>query len=63
MHNNTQEGIWTGVRNFLRMFRGISKYYLAQYVAIFQWSYILKRVTDGFLRALLGVKVATDCRT
>jgi transposase-like protein len=63
VHNNTREGIWTGVRNFLRMFRGISKDYLAQYVAIFQWSYILKRVTDGFLRALLGVKVATDCRT
>ncbi|MCB0536965.1 MAG: transposase [Bacteroidetes bacterium] len=36
VHCNTAEGIWTGLRNFLRPFRGVSKYYLHQYVAIFE---------------------------
>lgn len=51
VHCNTLEGIWTGLRNFLRPFRGIHKKYLALYVAMFEWSYNLKRVTAGFLRA------------
>ena len=55
VHDNTLEGIWTGLRNFLRTFRGVSKHYLAQYVAIFQWGYNLKVATDEFLKALLGV--------
>ena len=25
VHNNTQEGLWTGLRNFLRPFRGVNK--------------------------------------
>jgi transposase len=53
VHDNTMEGIWTGLRNFLRPFRGIHKRYLGQYVAIFEWAYNLKRVTEGFLRRLL----------
>jgi transposase len=59
VHDNTLEGIWTGLRNFLRPFRGVSKWYLAQYVAIFQWSYNLKRVTDDFMRCLLRVPPGT----
>ena len=42
VHCNTLEGLWTGVRNFLRPFRGVSKWLLAQYVAVFQWGYNLK---------------------
>lgn len=53
VHCNTLEGIWTGLRNFLRPFRGIHKKYLALYVAMFEWSYNLKRVTTDFLRALM----------
>ncbi len=53
VHCNTLEGIWTGLRNFLRPFRGIHKDYLAQYVAMFEWEYNLKRVTNRFLRNLL----------
>ena len=30
VHNNTQEGLWTGLRNFLRTFRGVNKVYLYQ---------------------------------
>lgn len=53
VHCNTMEGIWTGLRNFLRPFRGVHKKYLAQYVAMFQWAHNLKRVTDHFLRVLM----------
>src|SRR5512133_1621664 len=63
VHDNTLEGIWTGLRNFLRLFRGVNKEYLCQYVAIFQWSYNVKRATTEFLRALLGVRRPTSCPT
>jgi transposase len=46
---NTLEGLWTGLRNFLRPFRGVSKWYLDQYVTIFQWGHNLKSVKDEFL--------------
>ena len=54
VHCNTLEGLWTGLRNFLRPFRGVNKSYLHQYAGIFQWGYIIKRVTGEFIRSLLG---------
>ena len=60
VHDNTLEGLWTGLRNFLRPFRGVSKKYLHQYVAMFEWSYNVKRATPSFLRALLGVRATND---
>ncbi len=63
VHDNTLEGLWTGLRNFLRPFRGVSKKYLYQYVALFEWGYNVKRATTVFLRALLGVESATKCPT
>ena len=63
VHNNTMEGIWTGVRNFLRVFRGVSKHYIDQYIGIFEWGYNIEEVTEEFLRALLGIKVATNLAT
>jgi transposase len=54
VHCNTMEGIWTGLRNFLRPFRGVHKKYLAQYVAVFEWAHNLKRVTSDFLRSLMA---------
>ena len=54
VHCNTMEGIWTGLRNFLRFFRGVHKKYLAQYVAIFEWAHNLKEVTLDYLRWLMG---------
>jgi transposase-like protein len=47
VHDNTLEGLWTGLRNFLRPFRGVSKKYLYQYVALFEWGYNVKRATFG----------------
>lgn len=52
VHNNTIEGIWTGVRNYLRMFRGVNKEYLQQYVSMFEWMYRLETATSGFIRIL-----------
>ncbi|MBV8557896.1 MAG: transposase, partial [Planctomycetaceae bacterium] len=60
---NTLEGLWTGLRNFLRPFRGVNKKYLDQYVAIFEWGYNVKRAALGFLWALFGVRSATSCPT
>lgn len=36
VHVNTMEGFWTGLRDFLRTFRGVSKWYLDQYVAVYK---------------------------
>ena len=36
VHCSTLEGIWTGLRNFLRPFRDVNKAYLEQYVIMFQ---------------------------
>ena len=55
VHSNTMEGIWTGLRNFLRPFRGVNKVYLQQYVAMFEWAHNLKSTTTQFLRILCGV--------
>jgi transposase len=55
VHCNALEGIWTGLRNFLRPFRGVHKEYLSLYVAMFEWAHNLKRVTRaGFLENLDG---------
>ena len=62
VHTNTLEGLWTGLRNFLRPYRGVSKKYLRQYVAMFEWGYNVKRATPSFLQALLGVRAPTDIR-
>jgi transposase len=58
-HCNTMEGIWTGVRIFLAPFRGVSKWYEAQYTAIFEWAHNTKRVAGEFVRALVGAPVIT----
>jgi hypothetical protein len=36
---------------------------LYQYVAMFEWGYNVKRVTEAFVQALLGVRSATICPT
>jgi transposase-like protein len=53
VHINTMEGLWTGARNFLRPFRGVSKWCLAQYIAVFEWAHNLKQATREFLRMML----------
>ena len=60
VHCDTMEGLWTGLRNFLRPFRGVSKWCASQYVAMFQWGHNIKEVSDEFLRILLGIPPSTD---
>jgi transposase len=56
---NTLEGRWTGLRNFLRPFRGVSTWDRAQDVAVFPGASNLKQVTKEFLRSLLGMPPRT----
>lgn len=62
-HSNTMEGIWTGVRIFLAPFRGVSKVYLDQYAAMFEWAFNRKAATKDFLRAMLDKTRSTNRRT
>jgi len=61
VHDNAPEGLWTGPQDFSRPFRGVSKRYLYQFVAMFEWGDNAKRATTEFLRARLGVESATRC--
>jgi transposase len=63
VHCNTIEGIWTGLRNFLRAFRGVSKRYLSQYVAMFEWAYNLKQLTGNLLIAMTTPVPGTNLPT
>jgi transposase len=60
VHCNTMEGTWTGLRTFLRPFRGVSKWFESQYVAMFQWGHNIKEVTDEFLGIMLGLRPYTE---
>ncbi len=53
VHINTIEGLWTGLRNFLRPFRGVSKHFLSGYVAIHEFRVNLKRLTVEFISTLV----------
>ena len=51
---NTMEGPWTGLRDFLRPSRGVSKWYESEYVSMFEWRHHIKEVTDELLRVMFG---------
>ncbi len=53
VHINTNEGIWTGLRNFLRSFRGVHKAYLSGYVAIYELAINQKAVSPEIIAALV----------
>jgi transposase len=52
-HTNSTEGMWTGLRNFLRPFRGVHKRYLHGYVAIHEFRVNLKAISPTFIAALV----------
>ena len=54
VHVNTIEGLWTTLRNFLRLFRGVHKKYLAGYVAMCEFAINLKRVSPDFISSLVA---------
>lgn len=53
VHTNTAEGIWTGLRNFLRIFRGVNKKYLHLYCASFELKHNYKTVQPLVVQANL----------
>ena len=53
VHSNTAEGLWSGLRTFLRPFRGISKHSLSGYIAIHEFRVNRKRVSVSFIAALV----------
>ena len=53
VHNNTNEGMWTTVRNFLRPFRGVAKKYLSGYIAMCEYTINLKSITASFIFQLV----------
>jgi transposase-like protein len=54
VHINTTEGMWTGVRNFLRPFRGVHKARLSGYVAMCEHRINLKCIAPEFIAALVS---------
>ncbi len=54
VHVNTIEGLWTTLRNFLRLFRGVHKKCLGGYVAMLEFSINLKRITPDFISSLVA---------
>jgi hypothetical protein len=53
VHSNRIEGFWLGLRNYLRPFRGVSKWCLDIYLAFYQGMHNHRRDALGFLRKLL----------
>ena len=52
VHCNGCEGMGAGLRTFLRGFRGVSKHYLPDYVALYEAAFNCKRVTPALVRAM-----------
>jgi transposase-like protein len=53
VHVNSNEGGWTGLRNFLRPFRGVHKKYLPGYVAIHEFAVNQKCVSPEFIASIV----------
>ena len=53
VHTNTCEGMWAGLRTYLRVFRGVHKCYLSGYVAMHEFRVNLKAVSISFVAALV----------
>jgi hypothetical protein len=60
VHCSTMEGTWTGLRDFPRPFRGVSKWCASQHVAMFEWGHNIKEATDEFLQFMLGIGPHTE---
>ena len=54
VHINTVEGMWTLVRNFMRLFRDVHKKFLASDLAFCEFHINLKRIMPAFIAALVA---------
>ncbi|MCS3657961.1 transposase-like protein [Salinibacter ruber] len=55
VHVNTSEGIWTSLRNRLRLFRGLHKDHLSGSVAMFEIAFNHVQVGPEVLQCMCGV--------
>ncbi len=55
VHTNTCEGMWAGLRTFLRPFRGVHKRFLSGYVAIHEFRVNLKQISVHFITSLVSL--------
>ena len=55
VHPNATEGMWAGLRTFLRVFRGVHKRYLSGYVAIHEFHVNLKVMSVSFIADLVAL--------
>jgi transposase len=53
VHINSQEGCWTGLRAFLRPFRGVHKRYLSGYVAVYELAVNHKTVSPSVVSPIV----------
>lgn len=53
VHINTLEGIWTSLRNFLRPFRGVSKWFLNGHVAMFVSVYNFQTICPELIQRMV----------
>jgi len=53
VHTNTMEGMWSGLRTFLPVFRGVSKHFLSGYIALHEFRVNLKSITVDFISSLV----------
>jgi len=63
VHCNTTEGAHTGLRTFLRLFRGVHNAYLACSLAVYEAIRNAKRITPEIVRRLcFGMRLHTNLR-
>ena len=63
VHCNTQEGIWSLLRSWLRPHRGVSQEKLPFYVGFFEWIYNLKKRAKRALHESFCLLLKPDLRT
>ena len=59
VHCNSCEGAGAGLRTYLRRFRGVHKYYLAEYVATYETMLNAKRISATVVQRMCGVPLST----
>ena len=62
VHCNTQEGIWSLMRSWLRPHRGVSQEKLPFYVGFFEWIYNLRKRGKKALNETLCLLLTPDIR-
>jgi len=58
VHCNSCEGAGTGLRTYLRPFRGVHKYYLADYVATYETMLNAKKITATVVQRMCGLSLS-----